>query len=135
MISDVHNGGVRQTWFHLSELSGAVFVSGHPTAPAAYLCLQESDHLYAMGQVNGYLSLLPQEATVTGATFVGTPVVLAKQSRVAVGDSKGLHLFGLQPDGKLDGTVERLPLSSASVKGFTYSEKHSRLYVAVDEIK
>jgi hypothetical protein len=66
---------------------------------------------------------------------MGTPVVLTKQSRLAVGDSKGVQLLGLQASGMLDGKGERLPLISAAVKGIAYSEKHDRLYVGVDQVK
>jgi hypothetical protein len=134
MISDFHNGGLRQTWFGLADLAGLCVLSGHPTLPAVYLCLQDHNHLFVIAHANGYLTLLPQVATVTGAHLIGTPVVLAKQSRLAIGDTKSLHLLGLGADGKLDGKDQHLKLACALAKGLAYSEKHDRLFVAVDKV-
>lgn len=133
MISDLHNGAMRQTWFPITERAGPCTLAAHPTAPAAYLALQDEALFFAMGQVNGFLTLLPQVATVTGAHYTGLPVVLTAHARVAIGDARALHLFGLKPDGKLDGKHEMLKLSAAAVKGTAYSAKHSLLYVAVDK--
>jgi hypothetical protein len=133
MVSDFHNGSLRNSWFNLPELAGHCYVAGHPTLPAVYFCLQDNNHLYQIAHSDGYVSLLPQVATVTAAHLTGAPVVLTKLSRLAVGDTKSLHLFGLQADGKLDGKDEHLTLPCAFVRGLTWSEKHGRLYVAVDK--
>ncbi len=133
MMADFNNGSLRQTWFGLPDRVGPCTLVGHPTLPAVYLCLQENLQLAAIAHANGYLTLLPQLATVPGAHFVGIPVVLTGQSRLAVGDTKSLHLFGLQADGKFDGTDQLLKLPCVSVKGLAYSEKLNRLFVAVDK--
>jgi len=133
MVADFHNGGLRQTWFGLPDRVGPCTLAGHPTLPVVYFCLQDNVQLAALSHVNGYITLLPQLATVPAAHFIGLPVVLTKQSRVAIGDAKSLHLFGLRADGKLDGKSERLLLPCAQVRGLAYSEKRERLYVAVDK--
>jgi hypothetical protein len=133
MMADFHNGGLRQTWFSIPILSGSIFVAGHPTLPALYMCLHDHNHIYQIAQVNGYVTLLPQIATVTGTHLSGLPVVLTKQSRMAVTEAKALHLVGLQADGKLDGKDQMLPLPGGVGKGLAYSEKLGRLFVAVDK--
>ena len=133
MIMDFNNGNVRQSWFNIPELAGHCCIAGHPKQPAIYLALQDNNRLFQIAHADGYVSLLPQVATVTAAHLTGIPVVLTQQSRLAVGDTKFLHLFGLQPDGRLDGKDEKLAMPCALVKGIAYSEKHARLYVAVDK--
>lgn len=133
MMADFHNGGLRQTWFSIPVLSGPCFVAGHPTLPTLYICLHDHNHLYQIAQVNGLVTLLPQIATVTGAHLSGLPVVLTKQSRLAVGEAKALHLFGLQSDGKLDGKDQQLNFPGGVGKGLAYSDKLGRLFVAVDK--
>ncbi len=133
MMADFHNGGLRQTWFTIPILTGSCFVAGHPTLPALYLCLHDHNHLYQVAQVNGFVTLLPQVATVTGTHLDGLPVVLTKQSRLAVTEAKSLHLVGLKADGKLDGQDQMLPLPGGVGQGLAYSEKLSRLFVAVDK--
>jgi len=133
MMTDLHDGGLRQTWFGLPDRIGPCTLAGHPKLPEVYLCLQDNLQLAAIAHANGYLTLLPQLANVTGAHFTGIPVVLTGQSRLAVGDTKALHLLGLQADGRFDGKDERLTLPCFSVRGLAYSEKHGRLFVAVDK--
>jgi len=133
MVGDFNNGALRQVWFGLPDRTGPCSLTGHPTLPAVYICLQDNVQLAAIAHANGYLSLLPQLATIPAAHLVGLPVVLTKQSRLAVGDNKSFHLFGLDGDGKLDGKDEQLKVPCAVVKGLTYSEKYGRLYVAVDK--
>ena len=95
--------------------------------------MQNSPRLFQIAHADGYVSLLPQLVTATGANLLGTPVVLTKPARVAVGGARSLHLFGLQPDGRLDGRVEQFALPCTAIKGLAWSEKHGRLYVAVDK--
>jgi hypothetical protein len=133
MVADFHNGGLRQTWFSIPILTGSCFATAHPTLPALYLCLHDHNHLYQVGQVNGIVTLLPQIATVAGTHLDGLPVVLTKQSRLAVTEAKSLHLVGLKADGKLDGQDQMLPLPGGVGKGLAYSEKLGRLFVAVDK--
>lgn len=133
MVADFNNGALRQVWFGLPDRTGPCTLTGHPTLPAAYICLQDNVQIAAIAHANGYLTMLPQLATVPAAHLVGLPVVLTRQSRLAVGDNKAIHFFGLQADGKLDGKDELLKLPCAVVRGLTYSEKHGRLYVAVDK--
>ena len=133
MIADFNQGSLRQSWFNLPDHLGNCFIAGHPQLPAIYLALQNSPRLFQIAHADGFVSLLPQVATVTNAHFLGTPVVLPKLARVAVGGVRSLHLFGLQPDGRLDGRVEQIVLPCAAIKGFAWSEKYTRLYVAVDK--
>jgi len=133
MMTDFHNGALRQTWIGIPVYTGPCVIAAHPTLPAIYLCLQDHHRFYAFAQVNGYVTMLPQEAVVTGGHLTGTPVVLAKHSRLAVGGTKSLHFLGLDAMGKLDGKGEKLALPCAIVKGLAYSEKHDRLFVAVDK--
>jgi hypothetical protein len=133
MIIDFNQGVLRQSWFNLPELAGHTCVAGHPRQPALYLALQDHNRLFQIAHADGYPSLLPQVATITGAHMIGIPVVLAQHSRLAIGDTKFLHLIGLHPDGRLDGKSEKLAMSAAQLKGLAYSEKHGRLYVAVDK--
>ncbi len=133
VMYDVHDGSLRQTSFGIPILSGPCFITGHPTLPVLYLCLQDHSHFFAVAQVNGFVSLLPQEATVMGAHLAGTPVVMAKRSILAIGDTKSLHLLGLSADGKLDGRDQRMTLPCAIARGLAYSEKFDRLFVAVDK--
>ena len=58
---------------------------------------------------------------------------IRREQTTQLGDARALHLFGLQADGRLDGKVEQVPLPAAQVRGLAYSEKHARLYVAVDK--
>ncbi len=76
---------------------------------------------------------MPQVATVTGAHMTGIPVVVTKQSCTAIGDTKSLHLIGIDADGRLNGKSDRLKLDCGIAKGLAYSEKHGRLYVAVNK--
>jgi hypothetical protein len=133
MMADFHNGGLRQTWFSIPILAGSCFLTGHPTLPALYMCLNDHNHLYAVAQVNGYVTLLPQIALVTGTHLSGLPVVLTKQSRLAVTEARSLHLLGLKADGKFDGQDQMLALAGGVGKGLAYSEKLGRLFVAVDK--
>jgi len=66
--------------------------------------------------------------------MAGIPVVVAKQSCVAIGDTKSLHLLGLDAEGRLNGKSDRLKLDCGIAKGLAYSEKHGRLYVAVNTL-
>ncbi len=134
LVIDFNQGNLRQTWFNLPDVVGNCVVAGHPQAPAVYLALQNTPRLFQIAHSDGYVSLLPQAAIVTGARLTGTPVVLTKQSQVAVGDARSLHLFGLQPDGRLDGKVDQFPVPAAQVRGLAYSERHGRLYVSVDKL-
>ena len=135
LVNDVHDGGARQAWFHIpGDLTGPCAIAGHPTQPALYICLQDHNHFYQIAQTDGYPSLLPQIATVTGAHMAGIPVVVAKQSCVAIGDTKSLHLLGLDAEGRLNGKSDRLKLDCGIAKGLAYSEKHGRLYVAVNTL-
>ncbi len=134
MVGDFSDGKLRQAWYNLPRNErNNCFIAGHPKLPALYLCLQDYYLIYQIAQSNGYLSLLPQQGTVPNAQFTGALVPLARHSRLAAGDKKSLHLLGLQSDGRLDGSDERLALPCADVKGLAYSEKHGRLYVAVDK--
>lgn len=134
LVADFPGGTLRQAWFNLPDHIGNCVLAGHPRLPALYLALQNTPQLFQIAHADGYVSLLPQTATVKGAQLIGAPVVLAQQARVAVGAPKSILLFGLAADGRLDGKAEQLPLSSASVRGMTYSEKRGRLYVAVDKV-
>ena len=134
LVIDFNQGNLRQTWFNLPDVVGNCVVAGHPQAPAVYLAVQNTPRLFQIAHSDGYVSLLPQAATAFGARLTGAPVVLTKQSQVAVGDARALQLFGLQADGRLDGKVEQVPLPAAQVRGLAYSEKQSRLYVAVDKL-
>ncbi len=134
LVIDFNQGNLRQTWFNLPDVVGNCVVAGHPQAPAVYLAVQNTPRLFQIAHSDGYVSLLPQAATAFGARLTGAPVVLTKQSQVAVGDARALQLFGLQADGRLDGKVEQLPLPAAQVRGLAYSGTHSRLYVAVDKV-
>jgi hypothetical protein len=133
MMADFHNGGLRQTWFTIPILTGSCFITGHPTLPALYMCLHDHNHLYYIAQVNGYVTLLPQIALVSGTHLDGLPVVLTKQSRLAVTEAKSVHLLGLNAEGKFDGKDQMLPLPGGVGKGLAYSEKLGRLFVAVDK--
>lgn len=135
MVGDFHNGSLRQAWFTLPLLQGHCTLAGHPTAPAVYLAMHDHNHLYAIAQIDGYLTQLPQDATLTGAHFIGLPVVMGKRAKIAIGDNllKAVHLFGLRPDGMLDGTGEQFSVKvTGPVRGLAYSEKFDRLYVAGD---
>ncbi|NBV23231.1 MAG: hypothetical protein EBS05_15090 [Proteobacteria bacterium] len=134
LVIDFNQGNLRQTWFNLPDAVGNCVIAGHPQAPAVYLCLQNTSRLFQIAHSDGFVSLLPQAAVVTGARLTGAPVVLTRQSQVGVGDARSLHLFGLLPDGRLDGKVDQLPLPAAQVRGLAYSEKHGRLYVSVDKL-
>lgn len=133
MVADFHNGGLRQTWFSIPILTGSCSIAGHPTLPSLYVVLYDHNHIYEIGQVNGVITLLPQIAIVTGTHLSGLPVVLTKQSRLAMTEAKSLHLVGLKPDGKFDGQDQMLPLPGGVGKGLAYSEKLNRLFVAVDK--
>ena len=135
LMFDLHEGALRQTWFGLPDLAGPCTIAPHPTLPTLYMALQDNTHFYAVAQAYGFVSLMPQVATVTGTHFAGMPAVITKHARVAIGDAKSLHLLGLRDDGKLDGMDEQLKLPAAIVKGYAYSEKNDRLYVAVDKEK
>ncbi len=134
LVNDTQNGGLRQAWFHIpGDLVGPCAIAGHPTAPALYICLQDHTHFYQIAQTDGYPSLMPQVATVTGAHMTGIPVVIPKRACIAIGDTKSLHLLGLDAEGRLNGKGERLKLECGIAKGLAYSEKHDRLYVAVNK--
>ena len=133
MMADFHNSGLRQTWFTIPLLTGSVFIAGHPTQPALYMVLHDHNHLYQVAQVNGFVTLLPQIATVIGTHLDGLPVVCTKQSRLAVWEAKALHFVGLTPEGKLDGKDDMLALPGGVGQGMTYSEKLGRLFVAVEK--
>jgi hypothetical protein len=134
LVNDTQNGSLRQAWFHIpGDLVGPCAIAGHPTAPALYICLQDHNHFYQVAQTDGYPSLMPQVATVTGAHMTGIPLVLPKRARIAIGDTKSLHLLGLDTEGRLNGKSDRLKLDCGIAKGLAYSEKYDRLYVAVNK--
>jgi len=133
MSADFQGKNLRQAWFSTLEHVGHCVLAGHPSQPALYLAMQNTPRLFQVAHADGYVSLLPQVATVKGAQFLGAPVVLTQQARVAVSAGKSVCLFGLDQAGQLDGKVEQVPLFSAAVRGMTYSEKRGRLYVAVDK--
>ena len=133
MSADFARGGLRQSWFTTLEHVGHCVLAGHPNQPALYLAMQNTPRLFQVAHADGYVSLLPQVASVKGAQLLGAPVVLAQQARVAVGAAKSVFLFGLEADGRLDGKVEQVALPSAAVRGMAYAEKRGRLYVAVDK--
>ncbi|MEQ2008763.1 MAG: hypothetical protein ABMA26_18440 [Limisphaerales bacterium] len=133
MSADFARGGLRQSWFTTLEHIGHCVLAGHPTQPALYLAMQNTPRLFQVAHADGYVSLLPQVASVKGAQLLGAPVVLTQQARVAVGAAKSVFLFGLEADGRLDGKVEQLAVLSAAVRAMAYSEKRARLYVAVDK--
>lgn len=135
LMADFHDGSLRRSWFDINDLAnvGWVSIAAHSQKPVMYLCLQDSRFFYSIGQVNGWVSLLPQKATFAGSPHLyGPPVVLDKHAKVVVGDANALHFLGIDSTGRLDGTCERLPLPAGLVQAFTYSSKHDRLYVAVD---
>jgi hypothetical protein len=135
LMADFHDGNLRRSWFDINDLAsiGWAAIAAHPEQPVLYMCLQGSRFFYSIGQVNGWVSLLPQKATLGGnAHLNGPPVVLEKRAKVVVGDAHALHFLGIAPDGKLDGTCGRLAVSATLVQGLAYSQKHDRLYVAVD---
>lgn len=135
LMADFHDGSLRRAWFDTNELAtlGWASIAGHPEKPVLYMCLEGSRFAYSIGQVNGWISLLPQKATLAGNVLLqGPPVVLSKQGKVAFGDAKSIQLFGLAPDGRFDGTCTQIPLPAGAIHGLAYSEKHARLYVAVD---
>jgi len=133
MSADFQRGGLRQSWFSTLEHVGHCVLAGHPTQPALYLAMQNTPRLFQVAHADGYVSLLPQVASVKGAQLIGAPVVLTQPARVAVGAAKAVYLFGLEADGRLDGKVEQVAVASAAVRGMAYSEKRARLYVAVDK--
>lgn len=135
LMADFHDGSLRRAWFDTTELAtlGWAWIAAHPQKPLLYMCLRDSRFAYSIGQVNGWVSLLPQKATLAGTVSLqGLPVVLTRQDKVAFGDAKGLQILGLAPDGKFNGTCTRIPLPAAVIRGMAYSEKHGRFYVAVD---
>ncbi len=132
MSADFQRGGLRQVWFNTLEHVGACVLGGHPVQPAVYLAMQGTPRLFQLAHADGYISLLPQVATVKGGQLFGAPVVLTRQNLVAVGGGKLVHLFGLEADGRLNGRVEQFAVGSASVRGMAYAEKGGRLYVPVD---
>ena len=135
LMADFHDGTLRRAWFDTNELAtlGWASIAGHPEKPVLYMCLGGSRFAYSIGQVNGWISLLPQKATLAGNVHLqGPPVVLQMQGKVAFGDTKSIHLFGLAADGRFDGTCIQIPLPAGVIHGMAYSDKYGRLYVAVD---
>ena len=133
MMADFNNGALRQVWFGLPDGAGPCTLAGHPTLPAVYIARQDYLQIAAVAHANGYLTMLPQVIKVPVAHFVGLPVVMTKQSLLAVGDNKSIHLLGLREDGKFDLKDQHLKLPCAVVRGIAYSEKYGRLYVAIDK--
>ena len=133
MSADFQRGGLRQAWFSTMEHIGNCVLAGHPQQPALYLAMQNTPRLFQLAHADGFVSLLPQVASVKGAQLQGAPVVLTQQARVAVGAAMSVCLFGLEADGRLDGKVDQVALPSASVRAMAYAEKRGRLYVAVDK--
>jgi len=115
----------------------------HPTLPVAYgsIVAPESvpavtdSFLYRTEHVDGFPTLLPQRLVLYYFRASTTPVVLPGHNLIVLGGEKRLALVTLDAEGRLTKDRAEVEVNSPRVYGLAYSEKHDRLYVAVEEPK
>jgi hypothetical protein len=57
-----------------------------------------------------------------------------KKHRLAIGGVNTVYVLPLDVLGEFDGLPERITVVAPMVKAITYSDKHERLYVAVEKL-
>jgi hypothetical protein len=110
------------------------WIGGDPRLPVLYGVGYRNSNVFSIQQVDGYPTFLPQITTVAGARFSSGPLVMTgKSPRIAIGGENCVHLLALDADGRFTGEAEAIQVANPSVLAIAHSEKHDRLYVAVEK--
>lgn len=114
-------------------------VGGHPKFRHVYMCAGDLNNvnLAMMTHADGFLTLIARTGpTVSGEVhFHSNPVVMPgqKRHRMAIGGVNTVYVFPLDILGEFDGPPERITVVAPAAKAIAYSDKHERLYVAVEK--
>ncbi|MEO6848942.1 MAG: hypothetical protein ABI443_14440 [Chthoniobacterales bacterium] len=109
-------------------------VTSNPRYPYVYMVGINTGYLFSMEHVDGFLTLLPQLASLP-TVLTSLPVVMSKQGKVAVGAVNTVYALKLDANGRLTPEMEQTALTNPTVKAMAYSEKLDRLYVPVEALK
>jgi hypothetical protein len=118
-------------------------LSAHPTLPSVYgsIVAPESvptvtdSTLFRTEHADGFPTLLPQRMVMYTFRASTPPVVMPGHKLVVLGGEKRLALVTLDAEGRLTKDRAEVEVNSPRVNGLAYSEKHDKLYVAVEEPK
>lgn len=138
VVWDEGNRRARFNHFFLHANYGAPYVdrlSAHPTLPVVYFSVLRTHWIYRMEHADGYLTLVPQQATLADTTMQSAPVVLTKRHLVAVGGVNRVGLPRIDATGAFKAEARTdLSVHNPAVEALAYSEKFDRLYVAVEKL-
>ena len=109
-------------------------LAGHPTLPRVYTSCLSTPWAFAMEHADGYLTMQHQQLTLTHATIVTPPVMMGTKNKIAFGGSTRVYVVSLDEAGRFatDGATATV-VNNVAAEALTYSEKHDRLYVAVEK--
>ena len=136
---DTTNRRAEIGWYFYRPFTNTCRVGGHPKFRQIYMCSGELNNVAVamMTHADGFLTLLPRPGPViTGEVHLhSNPVVMpGKKHRLAIGGVNTVYVLPLDVLGEFDGLPERITVVAPMVKAITYSDKHERLYVAVEKL-
>ena len=114
---------------------GYQMVTGHPTLPAVYATIFNSDMLTRAEQVEGYLTMVPKTFKLPDASLYSAPAVFDKGKKLAIGGRYRIYVLNLDDKGHILPEVAQVPLMNPSVQAMMYSPKFHRLYVSIEVSK
>jgi hypothetical protein len=122
---------------HHVPLPGAAstLIAVHPTLPVLFATRSNTDSFYRLEHVEGYLTLMPRRYTIPETTLHSFPAILPKAKKLAVGGKYHVYFMDLDDEGRIRPEVMALPVLNQLERVLLYSEKHDRLYVAVEVSK
>src|SRR5205807_1698318 len=72
----------------------------HARLPLLFAAGYNADSLLSVGQVEGYLTLLPRQYVIPGAKLLSPPAVMSKTNTIAVGGDHYVYLLRLDGEGR-----------------------------------
>ena len=79
--------------------------------------------------------MMPHQVTLPNEKLSGAPALFAKAKKLAVGGHHSVYFLDLDEEGRAQPTAAKLQVLNPAVRVLLYSEKHDRLYVAVEVSK
>ena len=109
-------------------------VTAHPALPAAYVSLIGYDgQLQRFELADGCLTLVPKTLQLDNVVVYAPPLVIAKGTKLALAAANRVCIVDLDDKGDFTKQAVQMAVYNPKTSAIAWSEKFSRLYVAIEK--
>ena len=114
------------------KIFGTVEMAAHPTLGVLYLAQQHGSRLNRIEHAEGYVTMMPSHADLSGGAIFSPPVVMGAAAKVAVGGPSRVYFVDIDEQGRFTGQAQEAPVRAARVQCLAYSPRFGLVYVPQD---